>query len=153
MTNGLVQQDSGPPGAQDYSRFASGCRHGIQLNDCLARSLFGERFRRLFVKKMLKTDSPAAPSEAPLRNAVALSREHRDAQARERLPVVRQRPFAGGYQHMPEVIDIVRLNLEDSMVVGASGPVCTLDQFSAFRQAGFRGRDHHRIKIAAVLLL
>ncbi len=109
--------------------------------------------RRLFVQKEIQFHAAAAARVPPLRRSAILPGQRGNAQSRQRLAVQGEDAFTRRHQHVPQVIRIDRLHLEDPGIVGARRSVGALHQFHAFGECRFGGRSQDGVEIVAGTLI
>ena len=148
VPHGFMQQDAGPAGPQHHGHLAGGCVHRVQHHDGFACGLRGEMFGRLFVEEEAQFHASAAARMTALRGPAVVASQRGHVQACQRLAVPRKHPVASGHQHLPQIVGIAGLRLEDARVVGARRTVGAFDQFHALGEGRLGGRSQHGIQIA-----
>ena len=100
VSDRLVEEDSGPAGAEDHVHRASGACLGLEVQECDAHRLVDEALPARRVTHLFELEAAASPLIADFASA-AIGGEDLDVHAHERQNVRHSRAVARGDLHLP----------------------------------------------------
>ena len=132
MADRLVQQHTGPAGAEHHRQRAGGSGNRLQVDQRLAQRLAGVAHGPILMLVQLFEEeaivgAPAAAMAAPFATAVLLD-DHADVEAHQRADVGTQAAVAGGDQHLVPDAGQADRDLLDARIQRAGGAVDALEQ-------------------------
>src|SRR5262252_9300768 len=104
MSDGFVEQDTRPAGAEYDRHFTCRRRHGVKLHNGLTGSFVSKMLGGLIVLEEIERDASAATSISTLRDAIFLASENPHAQSSHRLAIETEDAVAVGYEHLAKAI-------------------------------------------------
>src|SRR4030088_991708 len=119
---GLVEQNAGPSRTEHDFHVSGRSFARVELQNCLACSLFGKKPVCLVAKKEIERHPAATARAAAARTRVRL-RDAGNIRARQRLRVFRKGAVGADYQDSPQFVGIAGAYFLDPRIVSASGAI------------------------------
>jgi len=133
VSDGLVQQYARPSRAEDDFHFSGGGCDGAELEDGLTRSVFGKVLGRFFCLEEIDLDTPAAARGAAS-GLVAVFRQHKDAEPRQRLRIAGKGAIGGSDQNPAQLIRIAGAHLRNARIISAGSAIGAHHQIELGRE-------------------
>ena len=147
VTDGFVQKDSGPSGAEDNFHVSGGSFAGVELQNRLARGFFREEFRILVAEEEVEGHAASAAGSSAGGVAFGL-RDAGDVHASQRLRVFGKRSVGADDENVAEFVGVAGADFLNARIVGARGLVGAHDEFDLGGDFGVDRRQRYGIQAA-----